>query len=280
MSSEPIFYSKNDILYGKLALRYKKNIVYAAKSSNKFYIGITTQSFQERMKEHFRHSNTLFDKEVDDQFEWAILESGITSKTKLSQLEQFYISKFNSMTPNGFNQTRGGIGTHGYTHSIESKMLNSQRKKELFQIPENRKKVSKGVQLAHAINPKQAEEHSDFMKSRFDKTTEAGVINRVIASQKQKKYINEDIKNQVEHSISHGSRPFIVIKDRCVIGVFLSQAECSRRLGVQISHVSQILNKKITLDKRNGKKYLRRTAKGHSFRYINLGLLFNDLKDD
>jgi len=281
MIIKPLFYSIEDILFDReLDLRHKNNIVYAAKSNDKFYIGVTTQSFQERIKEHFRHSKTLFDKEVDDQFKWAILESNIANKTKLGQLEQLYISQFNSMIPNGFNQTKGGVGTHGYTHSNESKIHNSKTKKEFFKDPKNRKKVSRGVQIAHAVNPVQAEEHSDFMKSRFDKTTETGVKNRKIASQKQKDFIKKNIKNQVEHSISHGSRPFVVIKDKCVIGAFLSQAECSRRIGVQISHISQILNKKMTVDKRNGKKYSRKTAKGHSFRYIDLGLLFNDLKDD
>ena len=93
------------------------------KINNKKYIGLTTRSLETRKSEYFYYyenelSNTpIFQsmKKYDiDNFEFSIIERDIPNE-KLDEKEQFYIKKYNSFIPNGYNATHGGRidGTRG-----------------------------------------------------------------------------------------------------------------------------------------------------------------------
>lgn len=92
-------------------------IIYMAKNklNGKFYIGKTVKSLDRRKYEHhtFITPKTLLQKAISkygkDNFEWSILDTADTSK--LNALEQEYISKLNSVAPNGYNLTLGGDGS-------------------------------------------------------------------------------------------------------------------------------------------------------------------------
>lgn len=85
--------------------------------NNKIYIGQTINSIDKRFKQHLSQVNctnicsalySAFEKYGKENF---IIESIITgeySKDELNELEVFYIKKFNSLSPNGYNLQSGG----------------------------------------------------------------------------------------------------------------------------------------------------------------------------
>lgn len=92
-------------------------IIYKATniSNNKSYIGLTTRSLRERQLEHFRHAeieNTYFHRAIikygKDSFKWEIIDDSAKDIETLKKLEEYYIQKFNTLAPNGYNITSGG----------------------------------------------------------------------------------------------------------------------------------------------------------------------------
>ena len=86
------------------------------KTNNKNYIGLTTRKFEDRWNEYkitySKHSSKTsiflaFEKYGIDNFYTEILEENIPNN-KLDEKERFYIEKFNSFVPNGYNMTHGG----------------------------------------------------------------------------------------------------------------------------------------------------------------------------
>lgn len=86
------------------------------KVNNKIYIGQTVQNPFDRLKEHFRHctvgdvKNGLYsDMRLYgiSSFTIEVVEDEI-ALDELDAKEIYYISKFNCVTPNGYNLTRGG----------------------------------------------------------------------------------------------------------------------------------------------------------------------------
>ena len=260
-----------DILLKKQnnSLRKQKSIVYLASDPNgKKYVGITEQTFQVRIKEHIRHHRTAFEKAIDeigqDNFEWMILEKNL-SREELIKKEKYYIKEYKTKIPHGYNMTSGGKGTQDFKYSEESKELQSKIKTEHYKNPKNRAKVSKGVHLAHALDPGLSKNHSKLMKQRFDKTTKEGKKRRLDAAKKQSDYIKADEENHVKHIIAHGGKPFFVIKEDKVVGVFLGQSECARRLDLNVSHINRVL------------KGERKTHKGYTFKYIGVGRMLDEV---
>lgn len=92
-------------------------IIYKATNilNNLSYIGLTTRTLSERKHEHLRHidnENTYFHKALKkygaDNFRWEIIDNSANSKEELAELEKYYIKKFDSLAPNGYNITPGG----------------------------------------------------------------------------------------------------------------------------------------------------------------------------
>jgi len=86
--------------------------------NNKCYIGLTTRSFETRIKEHFyraenenNNKNSLLLKAISkygkDVFEYEIIEENISDK-KLDEKEIYYIDKYNTLAPHGYNTLEGG----------------------------------------------------------------------------------------------------------------------------------------------------------------------------
>jgi group I intron endonuclease len=97
-------------------------IVYIAKNiqNNKYYVGFTTKSLEERIKTHINKSKNpnnryfyLFPLAIRkygiDSFEWSILHNCNTIE-ECCMMEKFYIEKFDTLSPNGYNLTHGGNG--------------------------------------------------------------------------------------------------------------------------------------------------------------------------
>ena len=121
-----------------------KGYIYAHKSpSNKYYIGQTVTSLQKRFgpdgKRYFSQNTPFYNaikKYGWENFEHIVVETIETDceevlYQKLNELEIFYIKKYNSKTPNGYNIREGGNGPLGEeTKKKISKKLKNKPKTE------------------------------------------------------------------------------------------------------------------------------------------------------
>lgn len=100
------------------------------KLNNKCYIGQTYKSFygrysnskkwwKTRDREKNRYINNALRKYGHENFEITILEYNVPGKEWLNNLENYYIKKYNSLAPNGYNLQDGGLT--GMSTSEETK---------------------------------------------------------------------------------------------------------------------------------------------------------------
>lgn len=93
--------------------------IYLLKNNHneKVYVGRTVQSVDNRFKQHLKllESNkkqAIYKaiKEIGkENFSYEVLETGIMTYEKLNELEEMYITKHNSIFPNGYNLCPGGV---------------------------------------------------------------------------------------------------------------------------------------------------------------------------
>lgn len=108
------------------------------KINGKQYVGYTTKSLEERRKIHLYKSNSnsnkhyfyLFKQAIRkygiDNFNWEILER-CSSIEECCEKEIYFINKYNTISPNGYNLTKGGNG--GIASEVtKSKISNSVKK--------------------------------------------------------------------------------------------------------------------------------------------------------
>lgn len=91
--------------------------VIRCKLTNKHYVGVTRQRVSRRINQHKR-GKQFIDREIQrlgwENFDWWIVEEGVPSEL-ISEREQHWVDFFNSVYPNGYNKTLGGIGN--FEHS-------------------------------------------------------------------------------------------------------------------------------------------------------------------
>lgn len=79
--------------------------------TNQYYVGVTKGKVSRRIGQHKR-GNQFVDKEIQrigwENFEWWVVEESVPAEL-ISEREQYWVGVFNSVYPNGFNKTRGGI---------------------------------------------------------------------------------------------------------------------------------------------------------------------------
>jgi len=218
-------------------------LVYKATSpSGKTYIGITITSLKERKRLHEKDAkkgsqlpfHAAINKYGVDEISWEIIDHATTWE-KLCELEKRYIAHYNS-TRDGYNVALGGEGTYGVKHDDEWCAGNSKRRRAYFQDPTNRRKQSIANKKAHIENPHQAKQHSAFMKKRYAKAdargkTAMGMIRFLSNPQ-----------NRMLHSVQRGARPFLAYKAGSIVGEWLTQWECARDLGLNVSHINACLH--------------------------------------
>ena len=143
------------IIYFGYKMR-KEMIIYQAMNviTSMSYIGQTTRSLKERKSAHLKRANSsnlkfynAIKKYGEKKFSWTILKRCKT-KEELNFQEEFYINYYNTMTPNGYNLTKGGKGSIGLKHKKETRELlsriNSGENNPHYGIPcpeETKKKI-------------------------------------------------------------------------------------------------------------------------------------------
>lgn len=120
-----------------------KFIIYMATNENgKSYIGLTSKPLEKRRKSH---ENTAKGKKVKYifhkalkkyTFKWKIIDHARTLNSA-NKKEAYYIKKFGTKLPNGYNMTDGGDGGKGYKVSNKTKKQMSKRLKKEIKDPES-----------------------------------------------------------------------------------------------------------------------------------------------
>lgn len=166
---------------------YKATNIY----KGKVYIGQTIRDLNLRQRCHLSsNKSSPFPNAVKYYgiagFTWEIIEF-CEDKWSLDLAEEWYIRKFNTLHPNGYNLTYGGEGTIGYKHSKEAliKMRRPKKTKD-FQVGKNNsfygKRHSEHTKSMYS-KMRLGEQHPLFGKTRSDSTKAK------IARTKRKKYV-------------------------------------------------------------------------------------------
>lgn len=113
------------------------------KINDKWYIGqsqnIKERNYREKRnmklgKFHNSNENPHFVNAIKkygvNAFEFVIIE--YCSVNELNEKEIYYIKKYNSKSPNGYNLTDGGKATRGYKHTKEARKKMSEIQKRLY----------------------------------------------------------------------------------------------------------------------------------------------------
>lgn len=133
------------------------------KINGKKYIGLTSQHPPEkRWKKNgsgYRcgYFKNAINKYGWENFEHTILEDDIPSLKEANRLEHFYVEKYNTKIPNGYNLTDGGDGTKGIKPSDDFKKRQSIIHKEQWQDEEFKERM-----LQYRQNPNGVYKSQEF----------------------------------------------------------------------------------------------------------------------
>jgi len=187
--------------------------------NNKFYIG-STVDFNRRKKEHFRHLlvkrhrndylQNSYNKYGKENFTFIIVE--YCERSLLAEREQFYLD---TLKPN-YNLTTSVIGTTGYLHREESKLLMSEIKKTQY---ENGLDVwNKGKALSEEVK----EQISKKLKGRFTGVNHP-FYGKTHTEENKKLMADASRRRTGTHHTGHNGRIFKLDKKSLeVLGVFSS----------------------------------------------------------
>ena len=118
--------------------------------NGKSYIGFTSKNPPEkRWKEHVCSQsrypiNKALKKYSKENFEFTILSLNYNYNKALKE-EIKFISKYNTIVPNGYNVTIGGEGVTGIKKTIKQRKVHSQYMKNFYKEEENRKRMSQKI---------------------------------------------------------------------------------------------------------------------------------------
>ena len=207
--------------------------------TKKVYTGQTIRCVDKRWSEHCKKNSgclavySTIKKHGKGNFTIEEID-GANSQSELNYLEDFYICKFNTLSPNGYNLKRGGK-VSGISKDTKNKQSISQKKR--FENLKEREKTSKLTKLAKS---------RESVKKR--------------QSQSQKRRFSS-IEEREKSSISHGGKVFEVFKvikytgnpkhknfkiiDTIYSGEWVNQKECAKYLNLCSKSVNSCLKKNI-----------------------------------
>lgn len=187
-------------------------IVYTFKNkiNNKYYVGQTCRTFEERTKEHLRHNKTAFDKALKkygiENFDYAVIDEA-HDMDELNKKEIFWIKHFNSLAPFGYNLCIGGGNTKGYRHRTESK--------------EKMRLAKKGTFLGKE-NPFYGKKHTDETR------------------QKMKEAWTEERKEQLRLMAKTRKQHTVKVRNVDTGEVFDSVKKAAEKYGLKGTHISRV----------------------------------------
>jgi group I intron endonuclease len=175
--------------------------------NKKQYVGITKFSIEERFLQHTKRGFLLteaIEKYGEQNFSIKLVEE-VESAERAYELEIFYIQKYNTKVPNGYNLTDGGDGIFGWEASEEYRQECSDRVKLLHK----EKKVGM-----------YGKKHSEETKKKMSASSKGNknCLGRTLSEEsKQKirkkhlgKFVSEETKKKISenhHDISGKNNP-------------------------------------------------------------------------
>lgn len=130
-------------------LKFLTGIIYGIKNNydNKFYIGKTKYSFQERYAGNWKKSTSnillkrILKNHPEQSFSIFILKNGLNTEEELSFYEIFYANKFNCYAPNGYNVRECGERGRFYGEEVTGKIkLARTKSRKIYKL----KKINTG----------------------------------------------------------------------------------------------------------------------------------------
>ena len=187
------------------------------RTNGKIYIGQTIRNLNQRWVEHCSkntcpHLNNAIKKYGRDNFTIEEIFHTFTIED-LNWAEQYFISYYNSLTPNGYNLTTGGLN-HLYSEesrqkiskALKGKPKSEEHKKNMFKFKKNNIPWNKGKHHSEETKKKL----SIFNKGK--KQSEETVKKRVLAFTGKKHYLfgkhhSEEIKEKISNSLKGKNHP-------------------------------------------------------------------------
>ncbi len=115
------------------------------KLNGRNYVGQTTKSIKERFNQHANNKKSHIGRAIIKygvkKFSIEVLEDCETQE-QLNEREIFWIAKINCKHPNGYNQTDGGEGTLGFSHTTETRKLQAELRKGFRHTKKTKAKMS------------------------------------------------------------------------------------------------------------------------------------------
>ena len=115
---------QTDVVFSVYVIWCQKN--------NMHYVGVTSQkSVYTRIRQHKRGKKQFVDTEISDigwdgNFDWWVVEANVPSNL-ISEREQQWVAFFDSVYPNGYNRTIGGIKHFKHSEETCEKISESHR---------------------------------------------------------------------------------------------------------------------------------------------------------
>lgn len=159
--------------------------------NGKIYIGKTYRLNKRKYEHKHREVNTYFHNALKkygfENFKYEVIAQTDNDKT-LNFLETYYIRKFNSFIENGYNLTRGGEGTLGYTVS--------ERVKEIVSKTQKGKIVSNETKIKMSLSGKGKHNHKGENNPNYK------------GGKKEKEYVPREIINKHISEAKKGCTPW------------------------------------------------------------------------
>jgi len=231
---------------------------YTCSANGKKYVGQTT-NLRRRIRGHKSHNQkrgcSAFYRAIEkygyDNFTFAILQEGITTREELNRLEGEYIDRLNTLAPNGYNLKTGGSEVH-HTEDFKANaraigLKNASSKSfraKVYDNPEWRRKVSEASKKAWDSPEYQAKQAALGRVKKTPEEIRRGVISGLIKQARRNVAAKINAKeNKIKAAEAHARKESK--KHPCYCNengkTYESATAAAKDLGLDQSCISKIL---------------------------------------
>ena len=180
--------------------------------NSKVYVGKTTKTIANRKRSHLTDAKkksykSIFHKAIIkhgiENFEWGVVDRCMFEES-LNELEKYYIKKFKSKMPYGYNMTDGGEGACGTCPSDETRG-------KMSEANSGKSHWNYGGTVSEETRKKQIESHTGYRASNETKEKmKAAALGHIVTEETKNKISNSRIgKYSGENSWWYGKHRII-----------------------------------------------------------------------
>ncbi len=220
------------------------------KINGKSYVG-SSKRIKKRVSEHLRnkgdHHNSYFSKDIDEfgkeNFFYKIICE--CKEEELKSKELYYISKFGTAFPNGYNKECGENGKKKYHKSVYAK---KRKRINMYDLNGVYIRTFESIQEASKFANADFKKNSSCIKIKNTPTIYHGYQFKLfngntedIQQQKPRKKMTDETKNKI--SLSQNKKVSQFFKSGVFIKEFSSAKEAEEKTGVNRKNISQVCKK-------------------------------------